>query len=77
MIGNPYHKDANKTRARLVCYTDPYTGDEYEFITNNFRMAPITIANLYKKNAGRLNCFLNASNKTISSNTSLEKPKMR
>ena len=49
MIGNPYHKDANKSRARLVCYTDPYTGDEYEFITNNFRMAPITIANLYKK----------------------------
>jgi hypothetical protein len=49
MIGNPHHKDANKARARLVCFKDPSTKNEYEFISNNFRMAPITIANYYKK----------------------------
>ena len=33
---------------RLVCYTDPDTGKEYEFITNNMKLAASTIAAIYK-----------------------------
>ena len=33
---------------RLVCYTDPNTGKEYEFITNNMKLAASTIAAIYK-----------------------------
>ncbi len=44
----------DKTRAkypkvfRLVCYTDPATGKNYEFITNNMKLAATTIAEIYK-----------------------------
>jgi len=33
---------------RLVCYTDPDTGKEYEFITNNMKLAASTIAAIYQ-----------------------------
>ncbi|NTW10010.1 MAG: IS4 family transposase [Chlorobiaceae bacterium] len=33
---------------RLVCYTDPDTGKEYEFSTNNMKLAASTIAAIYK-----------------------------
>lgn len=33
---------------RLVCYTDPQTGKEYEFLTNNLKLAASTIAAIYK-----------------------------
>jgi hypothetical protein len=33
---------------RMVCFTDPETGKEYEFITNNMKLAASTIANIYK-----------------------------
>ena len=33
---------------RRVCYTDPDTGKEYEFITNNMKLAASTIAAIYK-----------------------------
>ena len=33
---------------RLVCYTDPDTGKNYEFITNNMKLAASTIAGIYK-----------------------------
>ena len=33
---------------RLVCYTDPETGKEYEFLTNNMKLAASTIAAIYK-----------------------------
>jgi IS4 transposase len=38
-----YHK-----ALRLVCYTDPDTGKKYEFITNNMKLAALTIAAIYK-----------------------------
>ena len=38
-----------KVIARLVKYRDIQSGEEYEFISNNFRMKATTIASLYKK----------------------------
>jgi hypothetical protein len=38
-----------KVEARLIRYKDEASGEQYEFISNNFRMKAITIANLYKK----------------------------
>ena len=35
-------------RLRRVGYRDPETGKHYEFVTNNFRLAPKTIADIYK-----------------------------
>ena len=33
---------------RRVGYRDPQTGNHYQFLTNNFRLAPKTIADIYK-----------------------------
>jgi hypothetical protein len=49
LIGNNTHKDATKTRARLVEFKDPETGKAFEFITNNFRLSPVTVSGYYKK----------------------------
>jgi len=38
-----------KVIARMVRYRDLLSGEEYEFISNNFKMKATTIANLYKK----------------------------
>ena len=38
-----------QVKARLICYTDPLNGKYLEFLTNNMRMAPATIAALYEK----------------------------
>lgn len=42
-------KKAIKVRARLVCYKDVQTGKVFEFITNNMRLSPLSVANYYKK----------------------------
>jgi hypothetical protein len=34
---------------RRVCYTDPKTGKKYVYLTNNFRLSPHTIADIYKE----------------------------
>jgi len=34
---------------RRVCYTDPKTGKNYVYLTNNFRLSPQTIADIYKE----------------------------
>ena len=34
---------------RRVCYTDPETGKQYVYLTNNFRLSPRTIADIYKE----------------------------
>jgi len=34
---------------RRVCYTDPETGKKYVYLTNNFRLSPQPIADIYKK----------------------------
>ncbi len=38
-----------KVTARLVIYKDPVSGEQYEFISNNFKMKADTIAKLYQK----------------------------
>ena len=38
-----------KVIARLVIYKDIASGEQYEFISNNFKMKPDTIAKLYQK----------------------------
>ena len=48
-LGHHHDKNSTKVRARLIIYRDPETNMELEFLTNNFRMAPSTIAALYRK----------------------------
>jgi len=43
--------------ARLVIYKDIASGEQYEFISNNFKMKPDTIQN-FIKSVGKLNYFL-------------------
>ena len=49
ILGHSHHKDAVKVPARIVCYKDPKTGKEFEFLTNNTKLSPITIALIYQK----------------------------
>ena len=49
ILGHHHDKNSTKVRARLICYKDPETKMKLEFLTNNFRMAPATIAALYRK----------------------------
>jgi FOG: Transposase and inactivated derivatives len=39
---------AKTLRLRRIGYRDPETGKHYEFLTNHFRLAPKTIADIYK-----------------------------
>jgi IS4 transposase len=48
-LGHHHDKNSTKVRARLITYRDPETKMKLEFLTNNFRMAPSTIAALYRK----------------------------
>jgi hypothetical protein len=38
-----------RVMARLICYRDCESGEEYRFVSNNFKMKATTITNLYKK----------------------------
>jgi hypothetical protein len=49
ILGHDHNKKSTKVRARLINYKDPQTGKQLEFLSNNFRMAPATIAELYRK----------------------------
>ncbi len=49
ILGHHHDKNSTKVRARLISYKDPETKKKLEFLTNNFRMAPATIADLYRK----------------------------
>lgn len=49
ILGHHHDKNSTKVRARLISYKDPETKKKLEFLTNNFRMAPATIADLYGK----------------------------
>ena len=49
ILGHHHDKNSTKVKARLVTYRDPETKMKLEFLTNNFRMAPSTIAALYRK----------------------------
>ncbi|MDE3249477.1 MAG: IS4 family transposase [Bacteroidota bacterium] len=49
MLGRGTKNTTKIIRARLVTYVDFKTGDVFEFLTNNFRFSPSTIAAFYKK----------------------------
>jgi len=36
-------------KARLIHFTDPQSGEKFQFLTNNIKLAPSTIAALYQK----------------------------
>jgi len=49
IVGAAYKPKKPKVRARLVTFIDSESGKSFEFLTNNFKMAPSTIAAIYKK----------------------------
>jgi hypothetical protein len=49
ILGHSHNKKAVKVPARIVCYQDPKTGREFEFLTNNTALKPFTIAQIYQK----------------------------
>jgi len=49
ILGHSHNKTAIKVPARIVCYRDPKTGKEFEFLTNNTKLKPFTIAQIYQK----------------------------
>lgn len=49
ILGHHHDKNSTKVRARLISYKDPETKKKLAFLTNNFRMAPATIAALYRQ----------------------------
>jgi transposase len=48
-LGHNHSKKAIKVSARLIGYRDPVTKRYFQFITNNQKLAPLTIANYYKQ----------------------------
>jgi hypothetical protein len=48
-LGYTYWKKAVRVPARLIGYTDPVTKKQYQFLTNNTRLAPLTIAGYYRQ----------------------------
>lgn len=49
ILGNYHHADTTKVRARIVTFKDPLSGKEFQFVTNNLRFSPLTIAQYYRK----------------------------
>ncbi|HTL10565.1 MAG TPA: IS4 family transposase [Chitinophagaceae bacterium] len=48
-LGHSYNQAAVKVAARIVTYQDNESGQTFEFLTNNQRISPVTIANYYRK----------------------------
>lgn len=44
-----HHRDNKSFAARLIDYKDPQSGKKFQFLTNNTKLAPLTIASLYRK----------------------------
>jgi len=49
LLGHNHSKKVTKARARMIEYLDPQTQKQFNFITNNFQLAPLTIANYYRQ----------------------------
>jgi Transposase DDE domain/Domain of unknown function (DUF4372) len=49
ILGYTYNKKAVQVPSRLITYTDPHTQKQYQFLTNDTRLAPATIANYYQQ----------------------------
>lgn len=48
ILGHDHHPTP-KAVCRMITYKDPDTGKLFEFLTNNEQLAPLTIANYYRK----------------------------
>lgn len=48
-LGHTHRHSAVKVIARIITYKDEDTGRTFEFITNNLRFSPVTVAALYRK----------------------------
>lgn len=49
IMGHQHQQQAAKVQARIIAYKDPQSAKELQFLTNNRRMAPATIAGLYRQ----------------------------
>jgi Domain of unknown function (DUF4372)/Transposase DDE domain len=49
ILGQAEKKTNITVKARLIVYKDPVTKKLYEFITNNLRLSPLTVAGYYQK----------------------------
>lgn len=49
ILGSGDKKTGVTPKARLITYIDPVTQKLFEFITNNFRLSALTVANYYRK----------------------------
>lgn len=49
VLGHNHNTKSIKVNARLITYIDKETQKEFQFITNNFTLAPATIADIYKR----------------------------
>lgn len=49
VLGHNHNKKSIKINARLITYIDKETQKEFQFLTNNFTLAPATIADIYKR----------------------------
>jgi hypothetical protein len=48
ILGHNHHKKITKVQARLIRYYDKKNEREFQFLTNDFKLAPATIAKIYK-----------------------------
>lgn len=48
-LGHNHSKKAIKVQARMISYCDPVSKKHFYFITNNKKLAPLTIANYYRQ----------------------------
>lgn len=48
-LGHHHNDNTTFVAARLIDYKDPQSGKEFQFLTNNTKLAPLTIASLYRK----------------------------
>lgn len=49
LMGRPSNRKTIKLLARKITYVHSESGEIFEFITNNMKMSPLTIADIYKK----------------------------
>lgn len=49
ILGYTYNKKAIQVPSRVVTYTAPDSNKQFRFLTNNTRLAPLTIANYYRQ----------------------------
>jgi IS4 transposase len=48
-LGHHHNDNTTFVAARLIDYKDSQSGKEFQFLTNNTKLAPLTIASLYRK----------------------------